>query len=276
MLADGDINKAREEALALEGTKHWTSIVTLFQEKIKPEKCPECGVNDVAFYFNAGTLQAHQGRICQQCVDAQEQGKKVQELTRLRDQFLERIDDRLKVFGVPLRFLKASLADFPDQYGTLHQGERGLFLTGPRGTGKTHLAVAIMRQICMLEATRSVVTRQYMRSMPIFISVPDLLLEIRDSYRDGAEETERHVIERYSNIPTLILDDLGAEKTTEWALQTLFVIIDRRYRNVLRTIITSNLSLEELSGKIGDRIASRIAEMCDVKIIKGEDRRLKR
>jgi len=51
-----------------------------------------------------------------------------------------------------------------------------------------------------------------------------------------------------------------AEKTTEWALQTLFVIIDRRYRNMVKTIITSNLSLNEISEKIGDRIASRSEE----------------
>jgi integrase len=56
----------------------------------------------------------------------------------------------------------------------------------------------------------------------------------------------------------LYLDDLGTEKPTDWALQTLYLIIDRRYPEMMQTIISSNLNLDELSSRLGDRIASRI------------------
>ena len=72
----------------------------------------------------------------------------------------------------------------------------------------------------------------------------------------------------------LILDDMGAEKTSEWSIQTLYSIIDRRYRDEKQTLITSNLTLDEIAEKVGDRIASRIAGMCKVVEIKGKDRRI--
>jgi DNA replication protein DnaC len=83
------------------------------------------------------------------------------------------------------------------------------------------------------------------------------------------------LIEKYAGKKCLILDDLGVEKTTEWSLQTLYTIIDRRYREEKQTLITSNLTLDEIAEKVGDRIASRIAGMCKVVEIKGRDRRLK-
>jgi DNA replication protein DnaC len=64
----------------------------------------------------------------------------------------------------------------------------------------------------------------------------------------------------------LCLDDLGAEKTTEYAITTLYLIIDRRIRNEMQTIITTNLSLDEIEATLGARIASRLAEMKIIKI----------
>jgi DNA replication protein DnaC len=64
----------------------------------------------------------------------------------------------------------------------------------------------------------------------------------------------------------LVLDDLGAEKTTEFAITTLYIIIDRRIRDAKRTIITTNLSLKEIEDKLDARIASRLSGMQNVKI----------
>ena len=72
-----------------------------------------------------------------------------------------------------------------------------------------------------------------------------------------------------------MLDDLGVDKTSEGSLQTLYTIIDRKYREEKQTLITSNLTLDEIAEEVGDRIASRIAGMCKVVEIKGKDRRLK-
>jgi DNA replication protein DnaC len=71
------------------------------------------------------------------------------------------------------------------------------------------------------------------------------------------------------------MDDLGVEKTSEWSMQTLYTITDWRYRELRQTLVTSNLTLDEIAGKVGDRIASRIAGMCKVVELKGKDRRIK-
>jgi DNA replication protein DnaC len=115
----------------------------------------------------------------------------------------------------------------------------------------------------------------YLPSYPRMISVPDLLLEIRECFSGRTGDSESSLIEKYTGRKCLILDDLGPEKSSEWSIQTLYSIIDRRYRDVRQTLVTSNLTLDEIAEKVGDRIASRIAGMCEVVEIKGKDRRLK-
>lgn len=109
-----------------------------------------------------------------------------------------------------------------------------------------------------------------------WITVPDLLLEIRGSFNSAdPQNSEKGIVNEFSDWKkVLVLDDLGAEKSTEWSMATLFTIINRRYENIAPTIITSNLSLDELSRHIGDRITSRIVGMCRVIEFKGKDRRI--
>jgi DNA replication protein DnaC len=111
---------------------------------------------------------------------------------------------------------------------------------------------------------------------PLFISVPELLLQLRGTFnKSDAETSEQELLEKYSNAKVLYLDDLGTEKPSDWAISTLFLLIDRRYSEMLRTVISSNLSLDQLADRLDDRIASRIAGMCEVVRMEGKDRRLK-
>lgn len=142
-----------------------------------------------------------------------------------------------------------------------------MVLTGAPGTGKTHLAVAILREL----AVEKRITNE---TDACFIPVPELLAEIRASYRDGGPD-ERDIIGRYSRLPFLVLDDLGAEKTTEWSITTLYLIVDRRYRNMRPTIITTNLSLEQIATALSERISSRLASG-KVLLLTGADYRMKR
>ena len=267
-------DQARDKARDLFDTPHWSQVVQIFRDHRPDTKCPSCGgpaniiLDTVSLKWNS--------MACETCCKKQQDEQSRINYTQKRDSFLERINDYLTSFGVAKRFINASLSDFPEQYHAIAKSDKGLFLTGPRGTGKTHLAVAIMRYICMAIAHRSVSELQPISGMPLFVSAPDLLLEIRDCFQENATNSEREIIEKYSSIPVLVLDDLGAEKSTEWSLQTFYTVIDRRYREMRKTIITSNLSIAELSEKLGDRIASRIVEMCDIKIIQGDDRRLRK
>ena len=135
---------------------------------------------------------------------------------------------------------------------------RSILFTGETGVGKTHLAVAIYREL--------IVQGKVVSENVKFVTAPELLLEIKKTFTDSSITTESDVIDRYSNADLLILDDLGSEKTTEFAIQSLYLVIDRRNRNMRPTIITTNLSLKEIEEKLDARIASRLSSMKVVEI----------
>ena len=144
---------------------------------------------------------------------------------------------------------------------------KGLFLTGPVGSGKTHLAVAINDYIARILKRKL----NYHTKFIIFTTAIDLLSEIKYSYESNDTES---TIKMYENCSLLILDDLGIEKSTEWTHELFYKIIDTRYSNQKPTIITTNLSDEELKIKLSERITSRIYEMCEGIKFTGKDYRI--
>lgn len=162
-----------------------------------------------------------------------------------------------------------------------------VFLTGSPGTGKTHMAVGLMWE-WLLGALRVEQRKDGgviawgvnfkagdPHCVPIFVSVPELYGELKDTFDGKGDESERSVMNRYSTAIMLVLDDIGAEQITDWKRGTLYSLIDRRYREMRQTIITSNMTLDEMAERIDDRIASRIVEMGAVIAMTGEDYRLK-
>ena len=133
-------------------------------------------------------------------------------------------------------------------------------LWGPCGTGKSHLAAILGRENANYDG------------MVIF-SEPAPLLR---SLRGLSVEEERARIDELVKVPVLILDDLGIEKDTEFAISTISEIVSHRLkadRNGL--VVTSNLSLDALAAKLNDdRLTSRLAGMCQVIELKGADYRL--
>ena len=167
--------------------------------------------------------------------------------------------------GVPPRYISARIEHFRPAARQFLTGS--YFVHGDNGLGKTHLSVAIMREAILgMEPERKhdwsdeMVVRT--ERMPIFVNVPDLVLEFRESQEKEAAVSEFDLLRKYAGMDFLILDDIGAEKTSEWVLQTMYVLVNRRYVNMKRTLITSNLSLPELAAKLSDRIVSRIGAMC--------------
>lgn len=213
--------------------------------------------------------------VCPECEEKERAVQEEEAKAVCRAQVVERIEVLLERSGVPPVFLGAKLEDFPTHLRTL---KGSLFLTGIPGTGKSHLAVGLMREAIL--AAEPVKDYPYERwthaPLPAFVEVPELLMEIRATYDKDNSVTEEEVIGRYSRCSFLVLDDLGVEKTTEWSLQTLYVLVNRRWREQKRTIFTSNLSLADLGAKLSDRISSRIGGMCRVIELTGKDRRLKR
>lgn len=150
------------------------------------------------------------------------------------------------------------------------------YFWGAYGTGKTGLVAAMAKQLIFSrELENAYGLPLYVR----FITVPDLLTELRATYggrrqRDGEEDggpkTEADVLEFYQKPDVLILDDLGAEqiKGSGWVEDRLYQVIGHRHGETEKyTWFTSNLSIQQLGDRIGERIAWRIVEMCGMENI---------
>lgn len=129
----------------------------------------------------------------------------------------------------------------------------GLMLRGRPGSGKTHIAVAILREV---------ISRGY---RGCYANFNDLLSRLRDTYNSGARETEGALLAEIDEAELLVLDDVGAESVSDWVRDRLYLIINRRYENARATIITTNCDEAELESRIGPRTASRLYEMCEMK-----------
>jgi DNA replication protein DnaC len=145
--------------------------------------------------------------------------------------------------------------------------EQGLFLEGPPGVGKTHLAVAVLR---------AVITRRGARGL--FYDTRDLLRVIRSTYDPVVRTTELEILRPVMEADLLVLDDIGAEKTSEWVEETLNLIVNTRYNERRTTLFTSNYEdrpdvtdPDSLLFRIVFRMRSRLHEMCEFLGLDGAD-----
>ena len=173
-------------------------------------------------------------------------------------------DTKIKIF--PLRIVKLiKNSDFlKDQL----LSKKNWYFFGKVGTGKTLRSASVVLRRMKEDYIRGKLTTIG------YYNVPELLLRLRDTFSKDSEETEKQIFMELSDVNYLILDDLGVEKVSEWALQTLYIIINHRYENLAQTIITSNYSFEQLKTHLGsERLVSRISEMCFSVEMKGTELR---
>lgn len=139
---------------------------------------------------------------------------------------------------------------------------RGLYLCGGVGTGKTHLAVAVMNELIRRK-----------RVPALFVTVPDLLGNLRRAYSKDSGRNLDEWLDAVKNADLLLLDDLGSERPTDWAKELLFMVVNHRYLEALPTIFTSNIGPKDLAAHLDERTASRIISMCGWVSLEGEDYR---
>lgn len=153
----------------------------------------------------------------------------------------------------------------------------GYYFYGGTGSGKTMFACICGMRIFAERPRvdgRSNGLREPKDISCQFVSAPELLLKIQATF--NTSQSVEDILSDYADVDYLILDDLGAEKSTEWAIQMLYLLIDRRERaGNNRIIVTSNLSLDEIAERLSDRIASRIGGMCKIIKFSAKDYRLK-
>ena len=159
---------------------------------------------------------------------------------------------------------------------------RGMWFTGPVGTGKTTLAMLISKTA--MEADRTVA----------IYSLPRLLTLLRETFREESAYSLSQLLDKLCSVDLLQIDDVGAEQTTAWVLEQLYTVVNTRYEDRRSLILTTNLIEQErkrpahipadewddrpdaeLRRQIGDRTVSRLYEMCgDPLPMFGDDRRL--
>jgi DNA replication protein DnaC len=138
---------------------------------------------------------------------------------------------------------------------------RGLWFYGSVGTGKTTLAMLVSR--AALDAGRSVA----------IYSLPRLLAEIRATFESDSEGSYVDFLDRLAAVDLLHVDDVGAERTSDWVLEQLYAIVNARYEDERSVTITTNLERDELVEQIKERTVSRLEEMCTLVPLYGEDAR---
>ena len=151
---------------------------------------------------------------------------------------------------------------------------RGVYLHGKAGRGKTVMACSIMREI-ILGGICPDYSSSRNRNPIQFYSNPKLIMQLQDSFKGDGDSAFKK-LEKIARQNIIVLDDLGAEKLTDFVRQSLYFLINEREQWMKKTIITSNYSLDELDRYIDGRISSRIAGMCDIVEVGGEDRRIKK
>lgn len=232
----------------------------------KPEKCKYCGKT---LYYECVVLMG-QAMIwnlekprcdCEKAVafwkewDAkQEKIKKEKELTEEQELRKQKIESILGKSGIKKRYLSRTIdsfsvtaenkrsfevaTDYIKNFREYFTQGKGLYLEGPCGTGKTHLAIAIALAIINT-------------GVPVICKTSiDILSDIKRCYERNSEVTEEEVLEAYKTVDLLIIDDLGKEQVTEWSVPVLYSILNERYEALLPTIITTNYNTTALAEKL--------------------------
>jgi DNA replication protein DnaC len=184
----------------------------------------------------------------------------------LHDTIPERYRDvafeRAPVNGMEVQTVR-HIRRFCDRIDANLDAGRGFLFFGDRGTGKTTLAMLIAQQA--LKARRTVA----------IYTVPWLLSQIRSTYEQGTEHSYVGLMERLAAVDLLQLDDMAVASQTDWTLEQLYTLVNRRYEDRRSIVVTAEVeSHEQLGEHVGHRTASRLFEMCETVPLFGPDRRL--
>jgi DNA replication protein DnaC len=146
--------------------------------------------------------------------------------------------------------------------------DKGLLFIGPPGIGKTHVAVSVLREV-VLKGMRGV-----------YYDTRSLLSTIRSTYNPVTRASEAEVLDEVMRAELLVLDDLGAERLTDWVEETMHLIVNTRYNEKRPTVFTTNYEdvsdvgdLDSLLVRVGYRLHSRLREMCEFLEYDGPDYR---
>jgi DNA replication protein DnaC len=240
--------------------------------KSEAAACPECGGSGLRLITGADGARYAQECLCRAGERALRRIRRAAIPPRYEDCSLESFETEFKSADPSLGRAHSLAARFVADYPQATEG-RGLLFVGTVGLGKTHLAVSVLRALVTEKGAGG-----------LFCDYRDLLKQIRNSYDPQVATTEMDVLRPVLEAEVLVLDELGAEKPTAWIWDTVAHILNTRYNEKRSTIITTNYSdlppeaarggasrEETLGDRIGERMRSRLAEMCVTVKMKGAD-----
>ena len=238
--------KSKGEGLQQPGRVCREVLASLKEEKIIDVLCSVCGKPGKMTEFEA----SNRTTICRVCADkrnwaAQEERDRPRNIERLGG---DKAYNNFKLSNFTNKIAVDLCAGYP---------EKNLYLWGAAGTGKTHLATALVRQYPEARVVK-----------------PQHIYRECRGLKDGAEE--QAAVNYFRDLPYLVIDDIGQDKRTEWAFSTFYEIIDARWMWEKKgLIITSNFSLGDLAQRMNsDCIVSRINGLCETVEIAGKDGRM--
>ena len=138
--------------------------------------------------------------------------------------------------------------EYANDFKANYDSGTNLVMLGSPGTGKTHLAVAILREVI-----------ERYRVAGVYTSASRMFRRIKSTF-GGGEETETQAIEAYTKPPILVLDEIGVSYGSDAELNYLFDIMNERYEQCLPTVIVSNIQPDEMGTWLGDRVVDRLRE----------------
>lgn len=227
-------------------------------------QCPYCGKTLHQTVYKGSSLTVYTPYFeecdCPEAVEhrsADEQEKKRWEAEEKNRKHRETVDRLLRSSGIRGRYLEKSLDNFTptaenerafkavlkyvQKFPEFKKSGKGLYLTGPFGVGKTHLATGIAR--ALIEQEYRVICKPSVT----------MLADIRATYDNTGDRSEYELLHDYLQADLLIIDDLGKELITDWSLSILYTILNMRYEDCRPLIITTNYSDTELIGRLSRR-----------------------
>lgn len=176
---------------------------------------------------------------------------------------------------IPKRFASKTLHNLENYDAEIEEAMRaithgiGVCLIGPCGSGKTHFATGLFKEVVKRRVrVNDEGELDYRMCLGCrWASAYDFLFDLKKAM--GTEISDDAIISQWTMPEVLLLDEIGVENVSDWSRFMMYALINERYIQERFTIITSNLSLDHLAERIDDRIGSRINEMCHVMTLKG-------
>ena len=229
--------------------------------------CEECGGAGMVLGVNTAGVRVARVCVCQQAARSGHRVAAARIPKRYEHCTLDSYETGFRGADASMRQAHLTARRFVESYPVETDG-KGLLITGNIGVGKTHLAVGLLLALIAEKGVHA-----------LFYDYRELLKQIQHSYNAQVNSTELDVLRPVFEAEVLVLDELGAQKPTDWVWDTVALILNTRYNDKRTTIITTNypdlppagsgLSAtqratreETLGDRIGERMRSRLAEMC--------------